>query len=155
MYIDNRHKFEDTKSTGYTFTLVGGVGILLLVLIDANVISLSIQPYMKTILSIVMGILFLVFLVIGIRSFLSLKQIEQAAGRQETAEKEIAEWFLKNYKEELLSYWTADMDESSPDTLYFPRYEKMNGILSKQYPKLNDDEKEHIIEILYESIFAE
>ncbi len=153
MYVDHRSKLEDTKSTGYSFTLVGGAGLLLLVLIDTNVISLSIQPYMKIILSVVMGILFLIFLAIGIHSFLSLGRIRREAGEQENEEKEFSEWFLENHKKEIIAYRTADMDENAPDTLYYPRYEKMNELLSDKYPDLSDDSRDHLIESLYEKIF--
>ena len=155
MYQNNRSKYEDAKSTGISFTLVGGVGIILLILVDTGILPIPLQDYMKIIMSVVMGALFLIFFIIGIQAILSLKQIRQEAGQQESLETEITEWFLSNHKEELLSYRTDDMDDAEPDSLYYPRYDRIDSLIAAQYPALSDEDREHLAEELYAAIFPE
>ncbi len=153
MYINNKDKYEDTKSTGWTFVLVGGIGLLGVILMDLGVFPFQMQSYMKIIFSIVMGALFLIFLAIGIKSFLSLKQIKTDAKDQEEAENEVVSWFLSHYAEEMKSYHTPDMNEADSDTLYYPRAEKMEELITAEYKNLSADEVDHLVERLYSEIF--
>ncbi|MGN0426366.1 MAG: hypothetical protein ACI4F0_01075 [Agathobacter sp.] len=153
MYINNKDKYEDTKSTGWTFVLVGGIGLLGVILMDLGVFPFQMQSYMKIIFSIVMGALFLIFLAIGIKSFLSLKQIKTDAKDQEETENEVVSWFLSHYAEEMKVYHTPDMNEEDSDTLYYPRAEKMEKLITAEYKNLSADELDHLVERLYSEIF--
>ena len=153
MYINNKDKYEDTKSTGWTFVLVGGIGLLGVILMDLGVFPFQMQSYMKIIFSIVMGALFLIFLAIGIKSFLSLKQIKTDAKDQEETENEVVSWFLSHYAEEMKAYHTPDMNEEDSDTLYYPRAEKMEELITTEYKNLSADELDHLVERLYSEIF--
>lgn len=155
MYTDHQSKVEDTRSTGWTFTIVGILGILLVILLDMDVLPVSMQLHTRIILSVVMGILFVIFLIIGIHSFLSIRTIQEAADRQSSEVAEITEWFLDNYRDEMLSYQDDSMDASVPASLYYPRCEKMSVLLTIQYPGLSEELKDDIIEILYNKIFPE
>lgn len=55
-------KYEDMKSTAYSFILVGAAGIILLVLIFTGMIPLEFAAYMKSMMGIVMGGMFFIFL---------------------------------------------------------------------------------------------
>lgn len=153
MYISNKDKYEDTKSTGWTFTVVGGIGLIAVILMDLSVFPFQMQSHMKIIFTIVMGGLFLFFLLIGIKSFLSLKQIQADAKKQEDTENEVISWFLSNHSKEIKEYRFADTDESDEDTLYFPRAEKMAELISAEYKNLSADEIDHLVERLYPELF--
>ncbi len=153
MYINNKDKYEDIKSTGWTFTVVGGIGLIAVILMDLGVFSFQMQNYMKIIFTIVMGGLFLLFLWIGIKSFLSLKQIQTDAKKQEETENDVISWFLSNHSEEMKNYHSADMDENDEDMLYFPRAEKMTELISEEYKNLSADEIDHLVERLYPELF--
>ena len=45
MYINNKDKYEDTKSTGWTFVLVGGIGLLGVILMDLGVFPFQMQNH--------------------------------------------------------------------------------------------------------------
>ena len=153
MYINNKDKYEDMKSTGWTFVLVGGIGLLAVILMDLGIFPFQMQNYMKIIFSIVMGALFLIFLAIGIKSFLSLKQIKTDAKNQEERETEIVSWFLSHYSEEMKTYHTPDMKEDDFDTLYYPRADKIEELIAAEYKNLSADEMDHLVERLYSEIF--
>lgn len=155
MYISNREKYEDTKSTGWTFTLVGGIGLIAVILMDIGVLPFQIADYMKIIFTVVMGGLFLIFLIIGIKSFLSLKQISQDADSQEEKSDEIVKWFHQEYADYIKNYKSEDMDMNNIDSLYFPRAEKISQLICLEYKNLSTDELDHLVERLYSEIFTE
>ena len=155
MYKDAKSRVEDVKSTAWSFAVVGVLGLVFLILLDLDVLPFHLMTHMKILMSVVMGLVFSIFLVIGIVSFFSLKKVAQNADSPANREKEIMEWFLQNYAEALRNYRTADMDPSEPESLYYPRYEKMCELIREQFGPLPSDFREHIVEALYEQIFAE
>lgn len=152
-YISKKAKAKDMKSTAYTFTIFGALGIVCLILFATGVLPVQTAEYMKIMICIVMGTMFLVFLVVGIRSFRQLKSITNAADAEEDLLTEVLAWFPYNYK-------AADIDENidtmqTEEMLYFARYEKMRQLLSAQYSDIEDTLADHIIETLYAQIFNE
>ena len=97
MYIDPDTKLEDNRSTAVSFTIVGGVGLILLVLVDLGIIPLPLADFQKILMSVVMGILFVIFFIVGLYSFLSMKKLKSAAQSELSLDKEITDWFLQEY----------------------------------------------------------
>lgn len=184
MYIDPEARLEDNRSTAWSFTLVSAAGIILLILLDLGILPVAVADFQKVILTVVMGILFLIFLVIGIQSFLSMNKLKDMARKESSLDKEITEWFLKEYDamaiqnalimdepaDELEAYITPDAkdaksDESGisedgeapeePEALYYPRYRKMSALILAKYPGISEEFKDHIIEELYTRLFAD
>lgn len=151
MYQDQHHHYEDTKSTGYSFTLVGVAGIILIILVDTGVISLSIADYMKIILTIVMGCVFGIFTIIGIHSFLSLGKIKENAKDQEDLEQQVMDTFLAAHKSELLAFCPEGF---SAEDIYFPRSEEIRRLLAIDFPALSEEQQDHFIEEIYAQIYG-
>ena len=78
IYVDEQKRYEDTKATGQCFTAVGAIGLIAIVLLDTGVIKLAaLDSVNKLMVSIVMGLVFLIFFIIGIKSFMELKDISK------------------------------------------------------------------------------
>ncbi|MBO5069612.1 MAG: hypothetical protein J6C37_04540 [Roseburia sp.] len=150
-YVSKKSKKEDVKSTAYTFTFVSIIGFALLILFWAGVIPLNTAPYMKVMLSVVMGAMFVIFFIVGIRSFKELKTLEQEADTEEDSLIEITKWFRQTYTSDDID---AELDtEQQEETLYFARYEKMRKLISEAYEDLEPSFLDHIIETLYAELF--
>ena len=66
IYVDEQKRYEDTKATGQCFTAVGAIGLIAIVLLDTGVIKLAaLDSVNKLMVSIVMGLVFLIFFIIG------------------------------------------------------------------------------------------
>lgn len=152
VYVKKDMKYEDVKSTAYTFITVGIIGILFLILIGLDVISLSMTSYMRTLMIIVMGTLFLIFLVIGVRYFRKLSSLKAEIQEEETASKDILDWFLTNHTASSIDSQIADKP-SEEEQLYFARYEIMMQALQQQFSSLDESFADHMIEEIYEKIF--
>lgn len=152
MYKNEHARLEDTKSTAYSFSLVGILGLILLILVDLGIIPVQMQDYMKIITTVVMGTLFLVFTFVGIKSFLSIKKIATAAVNQDEKWDALHNWFMAEPKDEVLA---VSVDHLSLEESYYPRYSKMRALLIDQYPDMNDEELDYYIEKLYPLIFTD
>ena len=151
-YISGKTKTEDMKSTACTFTLVGALGLILLALFAAGILPIRMAGYMKVMMCLVMGTMFAVFLVIGLRSFSQIKACKAAADSEERLLSEILHWFGENFDQTSLD---DGLDTSQPEeTLYFARYEVMRRNILAKYPGIDESLLDHMIETLYAEIFA-
>lgn len=150
-YISKAAQREDMKSTAYAFTFVGALGLVLLALFATGVLPIAVADSSRIMIDIVMGAVFVIFLVIGIRSFGQLKRLKEEAVLEEALSEEITEWFRQTYTKEQID---ASVDtEGSEETLYFARYEVMKQFITKAYPSLEASFLDHMIETLYTELF--
>lgn len=151
VYVSKESKKEETKSTAYSFLLVSILGFIALILFATGVLPIHVADYMKIMLCVVMGIMLLIFFVIGIVSLRQLKTLDTQAQKENNLESEIISWFTDTYT-------ANDIDDSfdeevSGQDLYFKRYEIMTRFLSKQYPDLEETFLDHLVEELYGELF--
>lgn len=151
-YVSKKAKAADLKSTAYTFTFVSVIGIVFLILFLFDVLPFETAFHMKVLTSVVMGILFFIFLIIGIRSFLEIKAITHAADEEEQLFTEITEWFSGRFTAEDMEGESEITEETQR---YFCRYEAMQQAISEKYPNLDEAFLDHIIETLYPELFPE
>lgn len=153
VYVSKESKKEETKSTAYSFLLVSVFGFIALILFAIGVLPVHVADYMKIMLCIVMGVMLLIFFVIGIVSLRQLKTLGTQAEKENDLSSEIISWFTSTYS-------AKDIDESMDEEvfdqdLYFKRYEIMTRFLSKQYPDLEETFLDHLVEELYGKLFEE
>ena len=133
--------------------LVSVFGVKELMLLATGVIPVHVSDYMNIMLCIVMGVMLLIFFVIGIVSLRQLKTLGTQAEKENDLSSEIISWFTSTYS-------AKDIDESMDEEvfdqdLYFKRYEIMTRFLSKQYPDLEETFLDHLVEELYGNLFEE
>ena len=108
-----------------------------------NTLPINIDITNKIMTSVVMGILFTIFLIIGIKSFLSLKKIQESADNQEKTNSNIITWFFDNID--------AAFDTASEEN-YFETYNTISEILTSQFPTLREEELDYITEAIISKI---
>ena len=143
IYINEQERYNDVKSTGYSFTIISVIGFILLILMWTNTLPINIDITNKIMTSVVMGILFTIFLIIGIKSFLSLKKIQESADNQEKTNSNIITWFFDNID--------AAFDTASEEN-YFETYNTISEILTSQFPTLREEELDYITEAIISKI---
>ena len=143
IYINEKERYNDVKSTGYSFTIISIIGFILLILMWTNTLPINIDITNKIMTSVVMGILFTIFLIIGIKSFLSLKKIQESADNQEKTNSNIITWFFDNID--------AAFDTASEEN-YFDTYNTISEILTSQFPTLREEELDYITEAIISKI---
>lgn len=150
-YVSQAAKKEDMKSTAYTFTFIGIGGLILLMLLAFNILPVRIPETTKIMMYFVMGVMFLIFLFIGIRSFRQIKSLADAAEQEDALFSEITRWFLELYNGEDID---RNIDKAQEEELlYFARYDVMKRLILKKYPDLEESLLDHMIETLYAELF--
>lgn len=150
VYVSIETKKEDMKSTAYAFLSVGILGLLLLALLWAGILTVQLADYMKVMLTVVMGAMFLVFVVVGIQSLRQYQTLKTQSEKEQDLENEVKKWFSDHFD-------TCEWDNFASDgaNLYYERYEKMESMIRSAYPNLEETFLDHLIEELYADFFEE
>lgn len=154
-YVEMSTKYEDMKSTAYSFLLVGAGGFLFMILVIAGIIPLQFAAYMKSIMGIVMGGMFLIFLIIGVRSFLQLSPLKTQVQKELEDTAAARTWFFENYSAKAvdLSAGTDPSDEEAQT--YFKRSYFIRQKLREQFPVYGESFLEYLTEQFYEELFPQ
>jgi uncharacterized membrane protein len=154
-YQDKKAKAEDFKSSAYTLLLVGVVGLVALVLINMGVLPIILVGSGKIMTNIVMGALFLIFIVIGISSFKSSKQYEKEAVDEDDLTKKISSWVRENLTEDSIKE-EVYFDEGTPDEMkYFKYSEVLKSKIIEEFGNVNASYLDALCDELYSEIFGE
>lgn len=151
-YIKKEAAYEDVKSTAYTFIIVSILGIAALICMWTGVLPLSMALYMKILMSIVMGALFLIFLVVGIVYMRKLGTLKEEVTAEEHTSAEISDWFLTTYSAASIDNRIPELPDE-PEALYFARYEVMSHALMERFPDLSESYADHLLEEFYGKLF--
>jgi len=152
-YVEKKTKYEDMKSTASAFLLVGTAGLILLALVYAGVIPLQFAPYMKVMLGIVMGGLFLLFVGVGVKSALKLKGLGEAVAAEQRDQDAATQWFFKNFTADTLDEAAGVSVSDDMQQLYFLRYAAMRQALAGQFPDYDAAFLDYLIEQFYEKLY--
>lgn len=154
-YVEMGTRYEDMKSTAYSFMLVGAAGLILMLLLFTGLIPLQFAAYMKSLMGIVMGIMFFIFLVIGIRSYMQLGSLKEQV-RKEAEETAAAKtWFFENFRANDIDTSMEILPKDGPEQKYFKRSRHMKQALCQQFPSYTDAFLDYLTEQFYEELFPQ
>lgn len=153
VYQDKKAKAEDFKSSAYTLLLVGIIGIVALVLMEAGVLPFRLAGSGKYITYTVMGALFVIFIVMGILSLKSFKQYEKEAVTEADTTAKIKAWVKENITAQSIKEHVS-FDEDIPEEMkYFKYFEALKSSVTAEFGNLNASYLEALCEELYAEIF--
>ncbi len=145
-------KAEDLKSSGYTLLIVGIIGALIEILWVLGVFPMTMSGLMKYISIGVMGILFAVFIISGVKAMKKSKEIAMDAVRENEKREEIIKWFTGEYDSEGIDK-NFDLREDEND-LYFERTDFMRERITERFLELDEALLSDIIERLYTELYG-
>lgn len=149
VYVKKADEYKDLVSTGYTFVILSVLGLLYLVLCQTGVIPIS----YNILALIVLTAMFLLFIVIGISSFVKAKSIKGMIGSEEEESKEISEWLKQNASKERLE--AMRQEEESEEEYYLNVTECLKEELTEEYPEAESSYLELLIEEYYAEVFED
>ena len=94
-YESFEDKYKDNSSSGTTLLTIGIIGIVAALLCLCNIVKLPLQGYSSYLTSGVMSVLFLIFVLSGIRSLAAAKKLKVKAAEEKEKIGEIVD-FLKD-----------------------------------------------------------
>ena len=134
--------------------LVGIIGIILLVLLYFNILPIILPQFTKILITSVMGIMFVLFVALGISSLNTCKKLKMNAEDENQQQDDIKNWFLSNISKEMIDK-NNYIDEETEEELYFKRTDKMKSLIKENYPSVKEEFADYIVEELYTDIYEQ
>ena len=140
---------SETKSSAWTFLLVGSGGFLIITLALIGFIKLPFSIFSLAI----MEIMFFIFLIVAGLSFKKAISMLDDISKESTLEEKISDWAKENLTPESL---TVDLDENTTNEMkYFMVTELMRERMMLAFPELDDAYAEELAEHYYIELFPE
>ena len=154
VYINNEEKAEDNKTSGYTLLTVGGVGFIAVMLIFFDVITVAALQSNKYMVTGVMGVLFLLFIIMGIISLRNSKIFKKKAGKENNLTIEIKKWCASNLTKNEIDN-LLELSDIQEELKYFQRFDYMKKAIQKQFVNLDEAYLDRLVEEVYGEVFPE
>lgn len=154
VYVNNEEKAEENKTSAYTLLLVGGAGLVLVILFFLDIIHLSMEAFNRYLISGVMGVMFLLFVVMGIVSLRNFKVFKKRAVKENSLTQEIRKWCLQNLQKEQIDE-QLNIHEMEEELKYFQRFEYVKSMVQKQFVNLDEAYLDRLVEEMYAELFEE
>lgn len=145
-YVSKEDKYLELKSSGYSFLVVSIIGIILLVLNIIKVISIFYGIFSY----IILGAVFVLFLIIGITTLKNASQISLEIDAENAQTRAINNWLYENIGKCNLNK-ILDRESFEHDEAYYLKLmEKIKELVKKNFKGLDDNYIESIIEEYYD-----
>lgn len=148
-YVKKADEYKDLVSTGYTFVILSVLGLVYLALCQSGVIPIS----YNILALIVLTAMFVIFIIIGISSFVKAKGIKEMIGSEEEQSESILSWLREHAAADRLKALRGE--EESEEEYYLNLTERLKEELKEAYPEAGDNYLEMLIEEYYSEVFEE
>ncbi len=146
-HVSAKVRHSETRSSAWTFLLVGGIGLLIITLAFIGVIKLPLSTFS---LAVMEGIFFLFLIIAGISFRNAMKMLDDIS-REDNLETRIREWAKANLRPDDL---TAELQEDTPEEMrYFIISEAIRERLMPAFPEVDDAYAEQLTEDFYNELF--
>lgn len=153
VYQDKKTKAEDYKSSAYTLLLVGLIGMTALVLMVAGVLPFHFGGGGRYITYGVMGILFVVFIVMGFSSLKASRRYAKEASDEENLTERITAWAQEQLTADVLGQCVWFEEGTSDEEKYFQYFEAIKTAVTQEFGSLNASYLDALCEELYTELF--
>jgi len=150
VYKDNAQKAADFKDSGYTLLGVGIVGLVFILLMAFDILPFHFGG-MPFITYGVLGAMFLVFIAVGVNSMKSAKAYKTEALNETARKEEILAWCKNTFSKNDID--AKILEEVSEEEMYFKRTEIMKQEIADNFPDLEDDFLDYLLDLVYPDVF--
>ena len=146
-YIEPQKRYEDHKSTGYVFLIMGIIGLVVTVLCWLDILSFPLNKFQ-------LGILFAMFLAFtgfGIWSFKKASEIALTMTSENNQVADMRKWIEENREE----FCVSDTAGLSGSEIYFQREQDIHDAIADQFPEIEESLLELLVEETYQALFEQ
>lgn len=153
VYQEASQKAENFRSGAYTLLAVGVIGLIFVFLLITGILPLSMNLFSKITTCIVMGGLFIVFIVMGISSFKSYEKQASEAVKESALKEELLRYCNDNLCAQQIDGALGISPEEDDAEAYFKRCEEIRRRISENFLNLNEDYLDHFVDEVYGQIY--
>lgn len=148
-YVDKREKAGEYKSSGIVLVAVGAIGLAGVILKYFNLIPGFDSLRNNYMFMGVMGILFLIFIITGVMSFVRVKDILTQASEDEDLSSRAKQFMETTLTKDAVDRAVPKSEAALEEEIYFKRAEYMGNVLKDEFPDMEETLREKLIEERY------
>lgn len=154
-YMDSAEKAAENRSSAYSLLLVGILGMIALIFVLMDKIpSFMLYGETKIFVGIIMGVMFLAFIIMGFVSLSNSKKYVGQAKSEKTLREEVTKWVKENEIGRMLDE-KIGIQQHDEEEKYFYRTANLKIIITQQFPGINQEFLEHLIDDIYDEVFVQ
>lgn len=151
-YVNNEEKAEDSRTSAYALLGVGSLGFVIVVLFFLDIVKLNMSITGKYMITGVMGVLFVLFIIMGIVSFKNSRMLTKKAYKENNLTVEIKKWCITYLDKESIDR-ELELSDQQEELKYFQRIAYMKQLISRQFMNLDEAYLDRLTEEVYPEIF--
>lgn len=154
-YVSNAEKAQENRTSAYTLLIVGCVGLIVIILFFFDLLPIHRLAINKYMISGVMGVMFILFTILGYTSLRNAKVLAGEARKEDNLTLEIKKWcrgcIFPDYIDKELDF----QEDTAEELKYFTRSEKIKDMIMEQFMNLDEDYLDHLVDEIYPEIFED
>lgn len=155
MYMDNKERAQENRSSAWTLLFVGGVGLVFDVLGFLGYLPIHISGPSKYMVFGLMGAMFALFFVMGIVSLRNSKTYASKAKEDNELENTLKEWCQEAFADGIVDTMLGmEVMDATSEELYFKRTALMKAMIAKQFVNLDNTFVDHFVDEMYDELFS-
>ncbi len=150
-YTSKEEQYNDTKSSGFTFVFVGILGVVFLLLNIFGVINIHFAPKDNIMFYVVLGGLFIAFIIIGISSYLKVSRLRNEATQEENFSSSVIDSYIELNSSESID---STIDPAlSDEEKYFERIALIKESIRSDYENLDDSYADDLADRIFDKLY--
>lgn len=156
VYIKKSQQYEDLKSSASAFLLVGGAILIFSILCWMNVVKLPMVGVSRIISQSVGTLMGIGSLIVAVTSAKSAKAVSGQVQEEETATRELIQWFLSHHTgDELDARILSESGDLVPEERSLKRFELIQDILITSHDIVDPAYVDLLAEEIYGNIYGD
>ena len=146
-YIEPQKRYEDHKTTGILFLVIGIIGTVATILCWLDIIRVPLYGFQLTIILA----MFVAFIGFGIWSMKRASEVKLTISAENDQVAAIRNWILENRD----TFCVSDLSELPENEYYFQRENDIHDAILAKYPDIDESLLEIFVEETYQALFEE
>ena len=144
-YIEPEKRYEDHKSTGYLFLILGLIGFVATILCWLDILSIPLNAFQLAILLA----MFVAFIGFGIWSLKRASEVAKTITSEHDHMASMRQWIAENRD----NFCVSDTAGFSGSEIYFQREQDIRDAIANQFPDLDESLLDLFVEETYQALF--
>lgn len=146
-YITPEKRYEDQKSTGYIFLILGIAGLIITVLCWLDILKFPLNQFQLGILLA----MFIAFTGFGVWSFKKAAEVASTITSENDKFADMRKWIEENRD----NFCTSDLAGLSGSEAYFQREQDIHDAITNHFPDIDESLLELFVEETYQALFEQ
>lgn len=146
-YIEPQKRYEDHKSTGILFLVIGFIGTVITVLCWMRIIKFPLNSFQLLILLA----MFVAFMGFGAFSLKRASEVFQTIESENNQVSNMRKWIEENRE----NFCVSDTAGLSGSEIYFQREQDIHDAILVQYPEIEESLLDIFVEETYQALFEQ